>query len=180
MKRIRLGEIAACMLLIVALFGVTGCGGGKTEKTAPKAQSEVINLRLAHAYDEKQPLHQGAMKMAAIVAEKTNGKVQIKLFPNSTLGSPREITEGMKNGTIDMGLIPTTNAAAVFYNKLDLFYLPFFFQARNRPMPYPTARSEPNYMKSIVKKPGLKLWGCMKAAFANSPTPKSRFAFLRI
>lgn len=173
MKRIRLGEIAACMLLIVALFGVTGCGGGKTEKTAPKAQSEVINLRLAHAYDEKQPLHQGAMKMAAIVAEKTNGKVQIKLFPNSTLGSPREITEGMKNGTIDMGLIPTTNAA-VFYNKLDLFYLPFLFSSKEQAYAVSDGPVGAKLYEEYRQKTGIKTLGMYESGFrqlTNSKKP---------
>jgi tripartite ATP-independent transporter DctP family solute receptor len=113
------------LLSVLLVVGSTGCGGTKKTQEGSGAAG-VVTLRLAHPYDEKQPLHQGAVKFAEIVSQKTNGKVQVKIFPNSTLGAPREVTEGIKLGTIDMGLIPTTNTA-VFYNKLDLFYLPFLF-----------------------------------------------------
>ena len=117
--------LVACFLAVDLLLGVTGCSGGKNDKAASTG-NQVITLRLSHAYDEKQPLHQATVKFAEIVSQKTSGKVQIKIYPNSTLGTPREATEGVKLGTVDMALIPTTNAA-VFYNKLDLFYLPFLF-----------------------------------------------------
>jgi len=169
MERKHWGVFAAYLLVIVALIGLTGCG--KTEKAAPKAQNEVVNLRLAHAYDEKQPLHQGAMKMAAIVAEKTNGKIQIKIFPNSTLGSPREVTEGMKNGTVDMGLIPTTNAA-VFYNKLDLFYLPFLFANKEQAYAVSDGPVGTKLYEEFRQKTGIRTLGMYESGFRQLTNSK--------
>ncbi|MGI6225947.1 MAG: TRAP transporter substrate-binding protein [Peptococcales bacterium] len=120
-----------CLLISVPLV-FTACSSEKTEDSNGNASPEQkpvekISIKLGHPYDEKQPLHQGTVKFAEIVAEKTNGNVEVNIFPNSTLGSSRDLAEGLELGTIDMGLVPSTNVAA-FYKPLDIFYFPFIFR----------------------------------------------------
>ncbi len=50
--------------------------------------------------------HAGLVKAASIVKNKTNGAVEIKVFPSSQLGNGRQITEGVQLGTIQGAIIP--------------------------------------------------------------------------
>jgi tripartite ATP-independent transporter DctP family solute receptor len=67
-----------------------------------KASAQVIQMRLAHYVDEKHPIHLGAKEFAAKVDERTRGKVKITIYPANTLGSPPEVVEQVKLGTLDM------------------------------------------------------------------------------
>ncbi|KUO50348.1 MAG: hypothetical protein APF76_11610 [Desulfitibacter sp. BRH_c19] len=134
MKRIHLG---LCLLLIAMFFvGLVGCSAADNSNNdpaedveTPELEKEVIELKLGHHAAENQPFHQGAVKFAELVSERTDGDVEITVYPNNTLGSSRDLIEGMQIGTVDLTLSPTTNMA-VFYNTLDLFYLPFIFNNR--------------------------------------------------
>lgn len=114
---------------LVAALGLAGCGKESKPKAAAPEQkaSGSTALKLGHVYDEKHPLHQGTVKFSELMKQKTNGAVDVKVFPNSTLGSSRDLIEGLKIGTIDMALVPSTNVAT-FYGPLDIFYFPFIFR----------------------------------------------------
>jgi tripartite ATP-independent transporter DctP family solute receptor len=69
-----------------------------------KANAQGIQMRIAHYVDEKHPLHLGAQKFVSKVEERTKGQVKITIFPANTLGSPPEVVEQVKLGTLDMCL----------------------------------------------------------------------------
>ncbi|WP_165814635.1 TRAP transporter substrate-binding protein [Labrenzia sp. 011] len=86
-----------------------------------------MTLKFGHPYNENHPLAQGAQKFADEIGEKTDGKIKIQVYPNSTIGSSRELVEAAQIGVVDFALVPTTNVAS-FYSPLDIFYLPFLFR----------------------------------------------------
>ncbi|MEO1207766.1 MAG: TRAP transporter substrate-binding protein [Pseudomonadota bacterium] len=88
-----------------------------------------LNLKFGHPYNEAHPLARGAQKFADTIKEKTDGKIKIVVYPNSTIGSSRALVESMQIGAVDFALVPTTNVAS-FFPKLDIFYLPFIFRDR--------------------------------------------------
>ena len=67
------------------------------------AEGQVVQLRFAHFTEETHPLHLGAKQFAAKVEERTKGQVKITIYPASSLGSPPEVQEMVKLGTLDMG-----------------------------------------------------------------------------
>ena len=69
-----------------------------------KAHAQVIQMRIAHYVDEKHPLHLGAMQFVSKVDERTKGQVKISIYPANTLGSPPEVVEQVKLGTLDMAI----------------------------------------------------------------------------
>ncbi len=91
------------------------------------AEMPEMSLKFGHPYNETHPLAQGAQMFADKVSEKSDGKVTIEVFPNSTIGSSRDLVESIQIGVVDFALVPTTNVAS-FYPPLDLFYLPFLFR----------------------------------------------------
>lgn len=86
-----------------------------------------LNLKFGHPYNEAHPLARGAQKFADTIKKKTSGKINIAVFPNSTIGSSRALVESMQIGVVDFALVPTTNVAT-FYKPLDIYYLPFLFR----------------------------------------------------
>ncbi|NWF57357.1 MAG: TRAP transporter substrate-binding protein [Syntrophaceae bacterium] len=95
MKRQRAGWILGVALLTALFIFQTGWS---------KAIAQGIQMRIAHYVDEKHPLHLGAQKFVSKVDERTKGQVKITIFPANTLGSPPEVVEQVKLGTLDMCL----------------------------------------------------------------------------
>lgn len=71
------------------------------QASAP-AQAQV-KLRYAHVGVANAPQTRYADEMAALVKERTNGRVEIQVFPNSQLGGVGEMVDGIKSGAIAMG-----------------------------------------------------------------------------
>jgi len=86
-----------------------------------------MTLKFGHPYNEDHPLAKGAQRFADIVKEKSGGNITVEVYPNSTIGSSRDLVEAMQIGVVDFALVPTTNVAS-FYPPLDIFYLPFLFR----------------------------------------------------
>ena len=62
-----------------------------------------VKLRYAHVGVDGAPQTRYATEMAALVKERTNGRVEIQVFPNSQLGGVGEMVDGIKSGAIAMG-----------------------------------------------------------------------------
>ena len=85
--------IPAAMSLVIAAFAV---------QFAAPAQAQ-IKLRYAHVGVANAPQTRYADELAALVKERTNGRVEIQVFPNSQLGGVGEMVDGIKSGAIAMG-----------------------------------------------------------------------------
>jgi len=64
--------------------------------------AQEYTLRWAHVYQPEHPFHVAAEMVAQDVAEKTDGKVKINVYPAGQLGSEKDIVEGLAMGTLDM------------------------------------------------------------------------------
>ncbi|MFA7404482.1 MAG: TRAP transporter substrate-binding protein DctP [Pelobacteraceae bacterium] len=84
------------------------------------------NFKLAHVITAGTPIDVGAKKYAELVKQRTNGEVDIKVFPAGQLGGERAIIEGVQLGTIEMSFT-TTGAIAGFAPEFQVLDLPFLF-----------------------------------------------------
>jgi tripartite ATP-independent transporter DctP family solute receptor len=91
MKKItRLPKNLFIILITVLLTSVIGyC------KTSP--QKHVI-IRLTYENNPNEPIDQGAHKWAELVKKRSNGTIEIQIFPSSQLGSKLDLVEQMKLG----------------------------------------------------------------------------------
>jgi len=62
-----------------------------------------IKLRYAHVGVANAPQTLYADEVARLVKERTSGRVEIQVFPNSQLGGVGELVDGVKSGAIAMG-----------------------------------------------------------------------------
>ncbi len=103
---------AITIALAGAILSATlaGCGNATTPSTGTTQSSDQntkasVTLNLGHALSEGTPASEGIKDFAAAVAEKTDGRVAIEVFPNSMLGSETEMLEQMKIGQLEAAAI---------------------------------------------------------------------------
>lgn len=111
---------------IVALVGILmACSlvfaNGGAETTGKVTQAK-FNIDVP----ADQPKAIGFSNFAASVKEKTNGRVDITVFPSSQLGGESETAEGIKLDSIQMGSI-TTSVLASWIPELQILDMPFLF-----------------------------------------------------
>lgn len=90
-----------------------------------RAQSPVV-LKLGHDSPTTSAWHVGATRFAELVGERSNGAIEIRVYPSAQLGDLRELAELTKLGTVDMTLL-TAGVAASFVPSMNMFGLPFLF-----------------------------------------------------
>ncbi len=94
---------------------------------ATPALSQDVTLRLAHFAAETHPGHVAAQQFADNVKERTDGAVEVELYPSNELGSPPEQLEQTVLGAIDMNL-PTQGALDKYEKAFGTVMTPFAFK----------------------------------------------------
>ena len=70
----------------------------------------------------------GAQKFADLIKERTNGRIQIKLYPSSQLGKgEREMCEGLQTGAVEL-LVTSTGPLGGFSPAINILDFPYLFR----------------------------------------------------
>jgi tripartite ATP-independent transporter DctP family solute receptor len=94
---------------------------------APIMAEEAKVFKLAHFYAADHPMNIALKeKFVPMVEEGTNGRYKINIYDSSQLGGEREFTEGVRLGTIEMGV--TGGLLSATYPKLKVLELPYLFK----------------------------------------------------
>ena len=83
-------------------------------------------FKFAHILTTDTPAHMAAEFLAETVAEKSEGKIAIEIFPGGQLGNDTEIVEQIQVGAAHMGIPPTAKLGQ-FEPRMQLFDLPYIF-----------------------------------------------------
>lgn len=83
-------------------------------------------IKYAVIYDIKHPHGLGAQKFAELVAQRSDNKMKVKVYPNASLGGEVAIISAMQGGTVEMSAMATSQLVGVIkdFAALDL---PFLF-----------------------------------------------------
>lgn len=109
------------LCVLAALFLVLGLG-------AANAGAAGLKMKFSHqnnVYDADQLLAETFKKL---IEEKTNGEIQVTIYPGTLTTSEEEAIEFIKSGTLDMD----TNSAghiAGFYEDVQFLQLPYLFKS---------------------------------------------------
>lgn len=111
---------AVLVLLSIPLVFFIGC----QKKLEQKAE---VVLKLGHSLDVTHPVHKAMVFMAEKVAEKSNGKMKVEIFPNEQLGTEKECIEALQLGY--MAITKTSTAVMEgFVPKMKIFGIPYLFR----------------------------------------------------
>lgn len=95
---------------------------------AGSAGAQEFTARLSLDVPENNPKFAAAEIFADAVSEKTDGAVEIELFPNSLLGGEVESAEGIRLGSVQAGII-TSSVLAQWVPEVQVLDLPFIFNS---------------------------------------------------
>ncbi|MFG6147736.1 TRAP transporter substrate-binding protein [Halobacillus sp. B23F22_1] len=89
---------AALFFSGLLVFALAACGGDE----GASGSGDTITWKLGHLSNEDHQWHKTAEKFAELVNEKTDGQIEIDLYPNEELGSETEVLDSIKAGTADL------------------------------------------------------------------------------
>lgn len=64
--------------------------------------------RIGHVEGPGEPRHKALVHVAELVAERTDGAVELQIFPSAQLGNTRQLVEGVQFGSIEGAVTPTS------------------------------------------------------------------------
>lgn len=101
-------------VLLVAFFGCS-------------QKNDVTVINLAHGLDTKHSVHKAMVFMGERLAEKSNGKLEVHIYPNQQLGSERELVELLQIGTVGMTKVSTATMEN-FVPEFRVLGMPYLFR----------------------------------------------------
>lgn len=94
---------------------------------ATTAMAADVTLKLGHLANEENIWHLAALHFAEQVAEGTEGRVEVQVFPNESLGKEIDVINGMQLGTADMTI--TGESLQNWAPKAALLALPYAYRS---------------------------------------------------
>jgi len=92
-------------------------------------QSDINTIKLGHGLDPTHPVHKAMEYMAEKVKEKSNGKLQVEIYPSQQLGTERECVELLQIGSLGMTKI-SASIIEGFAPTFTIFNLPYVFSSK--------------------------------------------------
>jgi tripartite ATP-independent transporter DctP family solute receptor len=86
-------------------------------------------LKLAHGLDPTHPVHKGMMVLAEKVKEKSDGKLQINIYPSGQLGSEQQCVELLQIGSLALTKVSTAVLES-FTDNFQVLGLPYIFRSK--------------------------------------------------
>lgn len=155
----------AFILTVVFATGTMICFG--------EAQgADKIKLRLGHVVAPGSVYDQGSKKFAELVEKKSQGRVEVTVFPSGQLGQEREMMEGMPLAFVDVGVMGAGTLAAVV-PEIDDCDLPYLFRNKEHVDKVLESEIGQHWLKLLEPK-GMKGLGWCGSGFRSSLNSKKK------
>ncbi|MEW5897901.1 MAG: TRAP transporter substrate-binding protein [Bacillota bacterium] len=113
------------LVICAAAAVLAGCA-----KRAPDREQvnpgEKIVIKFSHVVAEDTPKGLAALRFARLVEERTNGRVEVQVFPNSVLYKDGEELTALEENKVQL-IAPTTSKLGEMFPEMQLFDLPYAF-----------------------------------------------------
>ena len=145
-------------LLSLSLLVITGMvfAGGSGEKA--QASGQKVVFKLAHVYNPGHPWDEGAKLAAKIIKEKTNGQIEVQVFPSSQLGTEEQITEGVIFGSVPMAVSGAGQIGNLF-KPIYICEMPYTFRDNNHVLLFTKSDVAKTMFNDLEKEFGIKVIG---------------------
>ncbi|WP_068088790.1 TRAP transporter substrate-binding protein [Polycladidibacter stylochi] len=99
--------------------------------TTALSQAADYTLSMAHAaIGEENPINLAAIYFKNELEKRTNGQVEVTLYPGGQMGNDRELVELVQDGTLDLAM-PTVSKLAPWDKAFSAPGIPYIFPDRN-------------------------------------------------
>ena len=134
MKKLISAFLAGAMAL-----SLVACGGSSASTAAPAASGaastaaasgQTYKIKLGTTGNEEHQSTIAANFFKEKVEELTNGAVSVDVYPNSQLGSEREMAEGVKLGTLEMTVVTTDGTLPSWVPETQVLSIPYLLTSK--------------------------------------------------
>lgn len=122
-----LKKISIAVLSVTIALGLTACGTTDNTKSTT-SPAKKITLRLADNQAADYPTVLGDNEFAKLVKERTNGRIEVSVYPSAQLGDEKTVIEQLQLGATDFGRVNAAPLAA-FNKQLNVYNLPYLFSS---------------------------------------------------
>lgn len=124
-------KAVALMLAIMMMFSLVACGGEKPSEVDGNNENntvETVTIRIAHndTDSEDNAYQYTASRFKELVEERSNGAVEVTIYPNGQYGGEREMFEATIMGTVELAIMTSGNIGE-FAEPFFAVDLPFAF-----------------------------------------------------
>ena len=130
-KKMRKKSLLIFVSLLLTFSLIVGCSSGSNnnqQQGSADQGDKKVTIRVGHVLSPDHSYTIGLNHFAQLVKEKSNGSIEVQVFPSSQLGNERDLVEGMQLGVVEMGLI-STGPISGFVPEIMLFDLPYIFES---------------------------------------------------
>lgn len=111
-------RLCAAALLALSILALSACSETAQERNT---------LRVGHTLDINHPVHKALEFMAKDLADRSSGKMTLKIYSSGQLGSEREMIELLQVGVLDMTKVSASPLEG-FAPQMGVFGLPYLFR----------------------------------------------------
>lgn len=132
---------------------------------------DVYKVKVAHEDITEAPVHLAFELFKKLAEERSNGRLQITVFPKETLGTNRETIESAQMGAIQMLRTPS-GVLAAFVPEMALLDIPFMFNSYEEARTTVESPDLKKFMADACAKKGLIFFGYYEQGFRNITNSK--------
>lgn len=119
---------AVLSVVVVGSILLAGCGGQKDSKQA--AVEAKYKFRLAESNPADHPVTLADRKFAELVAERSNGRITVDVFPGAALGEEKAVLEQIQLGALEFTRV-SSSPLGEFNKQMSVFSLPYIFDSED-------------------------------------------------
>lgn len=136
-------KLVSTILAVTMIASLAACGGNsgsaasttaaaaggaaQTTTAAAAPAAATVTMKVATTGNEKHQSTIAAQAFKEKVEELSGGQISATVYPNSQLGSEREMAEGVKMGSIEMTIVTSDGALPSFVPETQVLSIPYLF-----------------------------------------------------
>lgn len=93
----------------------------------PVRAAEPITIRLSHVVTQQTPKGLALQRFEELVEQRSGGRIQVSIYPNSTLYGDADEMQALQLGAVDMLAPSLSKFGRIGFPEFELFDLPFVF-----------------------------------------------------
>lgn len=165
----KVSVLVLCFALTFVMFGCGSSNSGGDESSAKKYE-----LRLATHYNTEHAGYAALQRAVEAISEKTDGQVEVTIYPSSQLGDYTVTYQDLQNGAVDLALIPCPSE---YDPKIEMNFVPYMFSDYSQlekafgPDSYFFSKYSEIHSAFDVKLVGMYVEGLIGIGFATDKLP---------
>jgi len=152
-KKAKILSVLLAMVMVSLLVAACGKAPEPAKQEAPKQK---FVLKFNHVLAESEPFHKGFQTWAKRVKERTNGGLEIQVFPSAQLGLEEDIIEQIKQGA-NVGQNTDAARLGMYVPAIAVLNMPYFVDSIDEVAKLKSCPTVQAWMKELEDKHGIKI-----------------------